>query len=70
MIFRAKLLLADFFKAFKSIHRKKNMETKLVANGLPKEIVTIIMMLYKNTKAMVHSHGGDTTFFAIFPIDL
>ena len=29
----------------------------------PKETVTTIMMLYKNTKTMVHKPDGDTDFF-------
>ena len=32
---------------------------------LPKDIVTTIMMLYKNTKAMVCSPDGDTDIFNI-----
>ena len=36
------------------------MEQIFLAYGLPKETVTAIMMLYKNTKA-----GGDTDFFDI-----
>ena len=47
-------MFTDFSKAFDSIHRGK-METILRANGLPKETVTTIMMLYKNLKAVVHS---------------
>ena len=33
--------------------------------GFPKETVTTIMMLYKNTKAMVCLPDGDTEFFDI-----
>ena len=36
-----------------------------LAFGVPKEIVTAIMMLYKNTKAMVHSPDRDKDFFDI-----
>ena len=57
-------LLVDFSKAFDSIHRWK-MKQILLANGLPKETVTAIMMLYKNTKVKVHSLDGDTYFFDI-----
>ena len=32
--------------------------------------VTILMMLKKNTKALVHSTDGDTDFFDIFATDL
>ena len=41
------------------------MEQILLAYGLPKQIVTAIMMFYKNMKAIVHSHNGDTSFFNI-----
>ena len=54
----------DFTKAFDSIHRGK-MEQILLANGLPKETVAAIMMLYKNTKVKVRSPDGDTDFFDI-----
>ena len=43
------MYLIDFSKAFDSIHRGK-MEQILLANGLPKETIADIMMLYKNTK--------------------
>ena len=54
----------DFSKAFDSIDRGK-MEQILLAYGLPKETVIVIMMLYTNTKAMVHSPDDDTDFFNI-----
>ena len=38
------------------------MEQTLLTYSLPKEIVTTIMMLYKNTKAMVLSPDGDILF--------
>ena len=41
------------------------MELILLTYGFPKETVTAIMMLYKNTKLMVHSPIGDTEFFNI-----
>ena len=41
------------------------MEQILLAYDPPKEMVTIIMMLYKIMKAMVHSLDGDTEFFNI-----
>ena len=41
------------------------MEQILLANGLLIEIVTAIMMLYKNPKAIVHSFVEDTDFFDI-----
>ena len=41
------------------------MEQILLAYGLPKETVTAIMMLYKNTKVKVHSPDGDTDYLNI-----
>ena len=37
----------------------------LLEYGFPKEIVKTIMMLYQNTKTMVHSPDGDIDFFDI-----
>ena len=54
----------EFSKVFESIHRGK-MEQIILAYGLPKETVAIIMMLYKNTKVKVCSPDGNTDFFAI-----
>ena len=45
----ATVLFVDFSKAFASTHRGK-MEQTLLTYSLPKETVTAIMMLYKNTK--------------------
>ena len=61
---KATLLFVDFSKAFDSIHRVK-MEQILRANGLPKETVAAIMMLYKNTKVKVRSLDEDTDYFDI-----
>ena len=58
------LLLVDFSKAFDSIHRRK-MEQILLAYNLPEEILTGIMMLYKNTKVKVPSLDVYTDFFDI-----
>ena len=41
------------------------LEQKLLANDLPKKTVTAIRILYKNTKAEVHSPDGDTDYFDI-----
>ena len=41
------------------------MEQILLANGLPKETVAAIMMLYRNTKMKVRSPDGDTDYFDI-----
>ena len=60
----ASILFVDFTKAFGSIHSGK-MEQILLANVLPKETVTAIMMLYRNTKVKVHSPDGDTDYFDI-----
>ena len=54
-----KKLFIDF-----SIHRGK-MKQIILVHGLFKETVIALMMLYKNTKAMVNSLDGDTDFFNI-----
>ena len=36
----------------------------------PKDTVTVIMMLYKNMKAMVYSSNGYTDFFDLVPGDM
>ena len=41
------------------------MEQILLAYGPPKETITAIMMLYKNTKVKVRSPDGDTDYFDI-----
>ena len=41
------------------------MEQILLAYGLPKETVTAIMMLYRNTKVKVCFPDGDTDYFEI-----
>ena len=61
---QATILFVDFTNAFDSIHRGK-MEQILFAYGLPKETVTAIMMLYRNTKVKVRSPDGDTDYFNI-----
>ena len=60
----ATLLFIDFSKAFDSIHRGR-MNDILLAYGIPKEKVNGIMMLYKNTRSLVRSPDGDTSFFDI-----
>ena len=47
-----------------SIHRGK-MEQILLTYGLPKETVTVIMILYRNTKVKVRSPDGNTDYFSI-----
>ena len=39
------------------------MEQISIAYGHPKEIITTIMMLFKNTKALVRLPDWDTDFF-------
>ena len=52
----ATILFVDFTEAYVSIHI-------LLAYGLPKETVSAIMILYRNTK--VRSPDGDTNYFDI-----
>ena len=61
---QATLIFVDFTKAFDSIHRGK-MEQILLANGIPKETVAAITILYRNTKIKVLSPDGDTEYFDI-----
>ena len=61
---QATILFVDFTKAFDSILRGK-MEQILLTYGLPKETVTAIMILYRNTKVKVRSPDGDTDYFDI-----
>ena len=58
---QATILFVDFAKAFDSIERVK-MEKILLTYGLPKETITAIMMLYRNTKVKVHIPDGDTYY--------
>ena len=57
-------MFVDFCKVFDSIHRAK-IEQIFLVYGLSKITVTVIMMLNKYSKAMVHSSNGDTEFFDI-----
>ena len=41
------------------------MEFILRKYGIPTDIINAIMMLYRNTRYMVRSQDGDTTFFEI-----
>ena len=54
----ATILFVDFSKAFDFKYRGK-MQQILLANGLSKETLAVIMMLYKNTKVKVRSPNGD-----------
>ena len=56
-------LFVDFSKTFDSVHQGKMAEI-LKSYGIPQETIAAIM-LYKNTKAMVRSHDGDTEFFNV-----
>ena len=60
----ATILFVNFAKAFVSIHRRK-MKQILLAYSLPKETITAIMMLYRNTTVKVCSPDGDTDYFDI-----
>ena len=60
----ATLLFIYFSKAVDSIHRGR-MNDILLAYGIPKETVNGIMLLYKNTRSLVRSPDGDTSFFYI-----
>ena len=62
--FEATLLLVDFTKSFDFIHWGKKEQIQR-AYGLLKEIVATLMMLFINTKAMVHLPNGDTDYFNI-----
>ena len=64
---KAMLLFVYFSKAFDSIHRVK-IELLHPKYGFPKETFTVIMMLYKSMKAMVHSPDGDSDFFNIVAV--
>ena len=58
------LLFIDFSKAFDTINREM-MKIDLIKYGLPSETVNAIIILYKNTRSMVRSPDGDTSFFEI-----
>ena len=57
-------MFLDFSKEVDSIH-KKDKDQILLAYSLPKEIITTIIILYKNTKAMVCSRDENTDVFNI-----
>ena len=61
---QATILFVDFTKVFDSIHWGKMVQI-LLPYGLPKETVTTIMILYRNTKVKVRSPDGDTDYFDI-----
>ena len=56
------ILFIDSSKAFDSMH-KGNIKQILHANGLSKEIVAAIFMLYRNMEVKVRSQDGDTDYF-------
>ena len=60
----ATLHFIDFSQTFDSINREK-MKDILIIYSIPTEIVNAILMLYKNTRSMVRSPDGDTSFFDI-----
>ena len=60
----ATLIFVDFSKAFDSILRGK-VKQIFLAYGLPKETVTAVIIIDKNTKVKVRSPDGDIDFFDI-----
>ena len=58
------LLFVDFSQTFDSMVRER-MGQILLIFGLPKESVTVLMFLYRNTKAMVRSPDGNWDFLNI-----
>ena len=50
--------LVDISKAFDSIYRGK-MKLIVLADGLPTDTITAIIILFKKTKTMVRSPDGD-----------
>ena len=60
----ATLLFVDFYKAFDSI-RSEKIKQILVANGLPRETIAALMVLYKNTKVKARTPNGDTDYLAL-----
>ena len=62
--FEATILSVDFSKAFDSKCRGKIGQISL-ANGLPKETVATILMLYKNSKVKICSPDRDIIYFDI-----
>ena len=56
--------LENFSKAFSSIQREK-VEQILRAYWLLKETISAMIILYKNTKTILHSLDRDTNFFEI-----
>ena len=61
---KAVLVFVDFSKAFDTIHRGKLAEI-MVAYGIPQETVSVIMILYKNSRSMVRPPDGDADLFDI-----
>ena len=58
----ATISFVDFFVVFASIHLGK-LQLILLAYGLPKETVAVIMMLYRNMKVKARFPDGDTDYF-------
>ena len=61
------LLFVDFSKVFDSIDKWK-IKQILVAYSLLKETVTVIMMIYKNTKVKVRSLDETQTSLTLSPV--
>ena len=60
----ATILFINFSNAFDSIHRGKMAEI-LNAYGIPDEIISAIMIAYKNTKSIVRTGYGEIEFIYI-----
>ena len=60
-----KTLRQQYFLSPLTPYTEGKLEQILLANGLPKETVTAIMMLYRNTKVKVRSSDGDTDYFNV-----
>ena len=52
------------------LHIQREDGANILAYGLPKETVTAIMMLYKNSIVKVRSLDGNTDFFDIVASDM
>ena len=63
----ATLLFVVFSSAFNFLHREK-MEQILQAYGFPQKTITVITVLYKDTKTMIRSLDGETDVSDIYGV--
>ena len=61
---RATILFIDLSTSFDSIHRG-NMAEILNSYGIPYEIISAMLIAYKNTKSIMRTDDGDTKFINI-----